>query len=151
MENSQFYEDMLAKIGSLNVDYGGCLSFEEIIGRTRDVYKFPVTLPEQIAPILAGVGRRYRADQPIRVELSYFWEDQLTSQRGLRTHLRLFTVAEAIGRDILRLIQPEQSYIRIISLASIRVIIYKGDELEVDEDYDCECEMCCDLYDSFAV
>ena len=144
IEDSLFYEDTFDKIGSLIECYGNTLSYDVQIGLTVDSFRFPITLPEQIPPIVAGVDRRYVNDQPIRIELSYFWEDQETLRRGLSTHQRFLTVAEATGSFVLQLIQPEQSSMNIISLASIRVIIFKTNENELaDDDYDmCDCELC---------
>ena len=144
IEESAFYEDTFDKIGSLIESYGNTLSYDVQIGLTIDSFRFPITLPEQIPLIVAGVDRRYINDQSIRIELSYFWEDQETLRRGLTTHQRFLTVAEATGNSVLQLIQPEQPSMNIISLASIRVIVFKTNEIELaDDDYDmCDCGLC---------
>ena len=144
IEESAFYEDTFDKIGSLIESYGNTLSYDVQIGLTIDSFRFPITLPEQIPLIVAGVDRRYINDQSIRIELSYFWEDQETLRRGLTTHQRFLTIAEATGNSVLQLIQPEQPSMNIISLASIRVIVFKTNEIELaDDDYDiCDCGLC---------
>ena len=144
VEESAFYEDTFDKIGSLIESYGNTLSYDVQIGLTIDSFRFPITLPKQIPLIVAGVDRRYINDQSIRIELSYFWEDQETWRRGLSTHQRFLTVAEATSNSVLQLIQPEQPSMIIISLASIRVIVFKTNENELaDDDYDmCDCGLC---------
>ena len=65
IEESAFYEDTFDKIGSLIESYGNTLSYDVQIGLTIDSFRFPITLPEQIPLIVAGVDRRYINDQSI--------------------------------------------------------------------------------------
>eukprot|EP00116_Pleurobrachia_bachei_P013499 sb/3473761/ len=141
IDNAEFYDDVWGKISSLIRSYGNVLSYEATYSLTHDSFRFPVTLPDQIAPIITGIDRGYNGN-PVRIEIGYFWENEGDNRRGLGTHPHLLTVADIIQKDIVRMIKPSRT-ISVISLAFIRVLVFKLDEVEVDEDYDiCGCEMC---------
>eukprot|EP00116_Pleurobrachia_bachei_P013549 sb/3473811/ len=141
IDNMEFYDNVWGKISSLIRSYGNVLSYEATYSLSHDSFRFPVTLPEQIAPIIAGIDRGYNGN-PVRIEIGYFWENESDNQRGLGTYPHLLTVADIIGKDIVQIIKPNHT-MSVISLAFIRVLVFKLDEDEDDEDYDiCSCEMC---------
>lgn len=134
MSSRALYGDVMEKVRSLTKLYRNSLSYAVSIGQTQDIYRFPVTLAEQVDPIVVGIQAFYGSNK-IKVEVGYFWQTGLFT--GLRTHPRLLTLSEALSENLFQNIASWDS--RIISLAFIRVLVYKSDEDELDE---CDCNLC---------
>lgn len=135
MSSCALYDDMMEKIGSLTKYYRNSLTYLVFIRQTEDSYRFPISLPQQVHPIVTGIQAFYRSVQTIKVEVGYFWQAGLFT--GLKIHPHILPLSEAYSDNLFQNIASWDS--RIISLAFIRVIVHKTNEDEVDV---CDCHLC---------